>query len=147
MLDILTYTPYYELIKLLPSCISLLYINHHRHIDIILNLLIPYFLTFISKHNMLVKMLEPENFNEILRPRAVVECPGFSGFISPPIRFILLIAFARIKDFYISFFINTMLSVCTVFGNISTAHAFSTRYPASCSTSKSLTRLVGLQLI
>lgn len=30
-------------------------------------------------------------------------------------------------------------------GNISTPHTFSTRYPLSCSTTRSLTRLVGLQ--
>lgn len=107
--------------------ISPLYINHHRHIDIILNLFIPHFLTLISKHYMPMKMPKPENFNEILSPRAVVECSVFSGFTSPLIRFILLVAFVRIKDFYISFLcIDTTLSTCPVLGNISTHPALFT---------------------
>ena len=102
-------------LSLIP-CISPLYINHHRYIDIILNLFIPHFFTLICKHNMFMKMPKSENFNEILSPRAVVECPVFSGFTSPLIRFILLVASARIKDFYTSFLcidttVSTVLSL------------------------------------
>ena len=40
---------------------------------------------------------------------------------------------------------STHVSTFAVEGNISTQHTFSTRYPFSCSTTKSLVRLVGLQ--
>ena len=40
---------------------------------------------------------------------------------------------------------STHVSTFPVPGNISTPHTFSTRYPLSCSTTRSLTRLVGLQ--
>ena len=66
-----------------------------------------------------MKMPKSENFNEILSPRVVVECPVFSGFTNPLIRFIRLIAFARIKDFYISFLcIDTIVSICPVCQNL-----------------------------
>ncbi len=45
------------------------------------------------------------------------------------------------------FDIKTTLSTCTVPGNWSTAHAFTTLYPLFVITSKSLAREVGLQLI
>ena len=40
-----------------------------------------------------------------------------------------------------------IVSQCTVPGNMSTAHAAFTSYPAACNISRSRTRLVGLQLI
>lgn len=52
----------YQFIHFLFSCISPLYINHHRHIDIILNLFIPHFLSLVCKHNMLMKMPKIKDF-------------------------------------------------------------------------------------
>ena len=52
------------------------------------------------------------------------------------------------KDFYkVSLCSNTIVSICVVFGNISTQHIFSTLYPLSINICKSLARLVGLHEI
>lgn len=54
----------------------------------------------------------------------------------------------KTKDFYVSArCINTIVSTCAADGNISTQQTFSNRYPFSCNTARSLTRLVGLQLM
>lgn len=50
------------------------------------------------------------------------------------------------KDFYkISLCSNTIVSTCTVPGNISTQQTFSTRYPYFANSTRSRAREVGLQ--
>lgn len=52
------------------------------------------------------------------------------------------------KDFYkVPLCSNTIVSTCTVFGNISTHCTLSTTYPRASSTSRSRARLVGLHEI
>ena len=95
---------------------------------------------------MSLKVPEVEKFYKLPDSRAVIEFRINTGFTASYFFGTLLVAFAQIKDSYISTRCSaTTHSQCTVPGNISTQQTFSTRYPYFANSTRSRAREVGLQ--
>ena len=129
-------------------CVSTHAIQYNRHIYSVGNCFFVCFSVTLVKPKKPLKVPEVEKFYKLPDSRAVVKFRINTGFTASCFFGTLLVAFAQIKDFYISVRCSaTIVSTCGVPGNISTAHTFSTLYPLAVSTSKSLASEVGLQEI
>ena len=119
-------------------------LRHSHH----LKLLFLCFSVTLVKPEKPLKVPKVEKFYKLPDSRAVVEFRINTGFTARCFLGTLLVAFAQIKDSYISVRCSaTIVSIWPVFGNISIQQPFFTSYPLSCNITRSLARLVGLQEI
>ena len=129
-------------------CVSTHTIQYNRHIYTVGNCLFVCFSVTLVKPEKPLKVPEVEKFYKLPDSRAVVEFRINTGFTASCFFGTLLVAFAQIKDSYISVRCSaTIVSIWPVFGNISIQQPFFTSYPLSCNITRSLARLVGLQEI
>lgn len=80
------------------------------------------------------------------RNRDIVLNTLITEFITLGVKHYMAGKVPKSKDFYkVSLCSNTIVSTCTVPGNISTQQTFSTRYPYFANSTRSRAREVGLQ--
>ena len=82
-------------------CVRSYEFQYYRHFYFMKNLFFASIIARFGKPENLRKVRKPENLYEILGSRAVVKFRINSGFFSPRFFETLLIAFAKIKDFYV----------------------------------------------